>query len=337
MAEPGSGAGVVSAEPPRPRALSVDLSRILWRYGILVVWALIIVAFSILRPTTFSTFGNAQTIAGSQAVLVIIALGLLTPLAAGEFDASVSSVTGVSLVLMGWLNVIHHWPLEWAIAVALLVGLAVGAVNAFFVVVAQVDSIVVTLGTGTLLIGVAVGTNSLSTGGISRGLVAAVHTSVFGLPLAFFYGLLLTLVAWYVFSYTPLGRYLYFVGASRSVARLSGIRVDLIRAGSFIVSGFISALAGVILAGWLGAADPNVSTLYLLPAFAAVFLGSSVFEPGRLNPWGTFVAVYFLVTGVTGLELMGLAGWIEQVFYGSSLVLAVALSRLAARRRVPGL
>jgi ribose transport system permease protein len=311
-----------------------DVPTLLWRYGILFVWLVIAIIFSVLRPDTFFTFGNLQTIAGSQAVLVFVALALVPTLAAGEFDASVSSVTGIALVLIGWLNVLHNWPIGWAIAAALAVGLLVGAVNAFFVVVAQVQSIVVTLGMGTLLIGAAVGLNAQSTGGISMNLVNAAHINLLGLPLAFFYGLLLTAILWYVFSFTPLGRYIYFVGAGRSVARLSGIPVDGIRAGSFIAGSFLSALAGVLLAGWISASDPNVGPSFLLPAFAAAFLGSSVLEPGRFNPWGTFIAVYFLVTGVVGLELIGLAGWIEQVFYGASLILAVAISRFATRRRL---
>ena len=326
--EGGRPAG--QAESPR----RIDVTDILLRYGILIVWFLIAIVFSILRPDTFFTFGNLETIAGSQAVLVFVSLALLPTLIAGEFDVSVSSVTGVSLVLIGWLNVLHNWPIGWAVAVALGVGIAVGLTNAFFVVVAQVPSIVVTLGMGTLLIGVAVGINSLSTGGISQGLVNGAHNDIAGLPLAFYYGVLVTAIFWYVLSHTPLGRYLYFVGASRNVARLSGIPVNGIRAGTFVLGSLMSALAGVLLAGWISASDPNVGPTFLLPAFAAAFLGSSVFEPGRFNPWGTFAAVYFLVTGVTGLELLGVSGWIEQVFYGASLILAVAISRFAARRRL---
>lgn len=330
-----AGAATVPAKPPRfAGARRPDIGAILWRYGILFVWLLITIVFSILRPDTFFTFGNLQTIAGSQAVLVFVALALVPTLAAGEFDASVSSVTGIALVLIGWLNVLHNWPIGWAIAAALAVGLLVGAANAFFVVVAQVQSIVVTLGMGTLLIGAAVGLNAQSTGGISQNLINAAHVNLLGLPLAFYYGLILTAILWYVFSFTPLGRYIYFVGGGRSVARLSGIPVDGIRAGSFIAGSFLSALAGVLLAGWISASDPNVGPSFLLPAFAAAFLGSSVLEPGRFNPWGTFIAVYFLVTGVVGLELLGLAGWIEQVFYGASLILAVAISRFATRRRL---
>ncbi len=311
----------------------LDVPGLLWRYGVILVWLLIAIIFSILEPTTFFTFGNLQTIAGSQAVLVIIALALIPTLIASEFDASIAAIAGISMVLVAWLNVLQHWPIGWAIAFALLVGIVIGAVNAFFVVVADVASIVVTLGMGTLLLGAAVGIDPVSTGGVSQLLVNATHTNILGLPLAFYYGVLLTVVAWYIFSYTPVGRYAYFVGAGRSVARLSGIPVNRIRAGSFIVAGFLSALAGVVLAGWVGASDPSVGGTYLLPAFAAAFLGSSVLKPGHFNPWGTFIAVYFLVTGVVGLELLGLASWIDQVFYGGSLILAVAISRLATRRR----
>src|SRR5581483_6228395 len=115
----------------------------------------------------------------------------------------------------------------------------------------------------------------------------------------------------------------------RDVARLSGIRVDLIRGATLMFSAVLAALAGILLAGQLGSSDPNAANQYLLPAFAAAFLGATAITPGRFNAWGSFVAVYFLLTGITGLELLGLSGWIEQVFYGGSLAVAVTLSRLA--------
>jgi ribose transport system permease protein len=115
------------------------------------------------------------------------------------------------------------------------------------------------------------------------------------------------------------------------VARLAGVRVNAIRAGALVATSAVAAIAAVVQAGILSSADPNVSASYLLPAFSAAFLGSTTIVPGRFNAWGTFVAVYFLVTGITGLELLGLSGWIEQVFYGASLILAVALARIVAR------
>ena len=106
--------------------------------------------------------------------------------------------------------------------------------------------------------------------------------------MSFYFGLLLTAIVWYVYRYTPLGRYLYFVGANREVARLTGVRVNAIRAGSLIATSTIAGVAGVVFAETLGSADPNISTTFLLPAFASAFLGSTSIVPGRFNPWGTF-------------------------------------------------
>jgi len=333
---PSSARGALSrlARPSRLPALSrIDFADLANRYGLLFALGLLIAVFSAILPTTFFTAINFQTILGSQAVLVVLTLGLLIPLTAGEFDLSIAGVLTLSTVLVGYLNVDYGWPIGLAVVTALCAGVFVALVNVFFVLVIGIESIVVTLGTGTLLVGASLGINNITIGGISQNLVNAARDELFGIQLVFYYGLALVVLIWYMFEYTPLGRYLYFVGAGREVARLSGIRVDAIRAGSLVASGFMGALAGVLLAGVLGASDPNVGGSYLLPAFAGAFLGATAIVPGRFNAWGSFVAVYFLVTGITGLELLGLSGWIEQVFYGGSLVLAVALARLAAKRR----
>ena len=335
QSSPASGEPTATDAPTNEEAalqrghFSEKLADLGARYGILVVWGLVIALFGALRPETFLTTANFQTIFGSQAVLLILAIGLTISLTAGEFDLSFAGVMSVSLVLVGWLNVEHHWAIGLAVLVAIAASFLIGCTNAFFVLVVGVESIVVTLGTGTLLVGIGIGINNLTIG-ISQHLVDPVRAQLFGIPMAFYFGLLLTAIVWYVYRFTPLGRYLYFVGANREVARLTGVRVNAIRAGSLIATSTIAGIAGVIFAGTLGSADPNISTTFLLPAFASAFLGSTAIVPGRFNPWGTFIAVYFLITGITGLELLGLAGWVENVFYGGSLVLAVTFSRLAA-------
>jgi ribose transport system permease protein len=311
------------------------VSEFLRRYGLFVVWAATILLFSALRPSEFFTASNLQTILASQAVLLILALSLVLPSSVGEFDLSIAGVLAVSLVIVGWLNVLHHWAIGPTIAVAVLVGVLTGGVNALLVVTIGLDSIVVTLGMGTVMGGLALGININTTGGISNSLVTSSRYEVFTLPLSFYYGVLFCVLLWYVMRFTPLGRYMLFVGAGREVARLSGIRVSAIRAGALIACSTIAALDGVILGGWLGASDPNVGATYLLPAYAAVFLGATTVTPGRFNPWGTFAAVYFLVTGITGLQILGYVGWVEQVFYGASLVIAVTFSHIAGKRRVP--
>ena len=123
------------------------------------------------------------------------------------------------------------------------------------------------------------------------------------------------------------------MGANRDVAQLSGIAVARIRSGSMIFGSVFAAFAGVVFVGANNAVDPTTGPAYLLPVYAAVFLGSTVLTPGRFNPLGTAIAVVFLQTGTQGLQLLGLTGWIDQLFYGASLVVAVALPSLFRRGR----
>jgi len=137
---------------------------------------------------------------------------------------------------------------------------------------------------------------------------------------------------WFIFSKTPLGQRLLFVGRGRAVSKLNGISVDRVRVGALVTSATIAGLAGVVYVGTLGGADPSSGLSFLLPAFAAAFLGATAVMPGRFNPIGTFVAVYFLVSGITGLQQLGLQSYVQQLFYGGALIIAVALARLSRKR-----
>ena len=131
---------------------------------------------------------------------------------------------------------------------------------------------------------------------------------------------------------TPLGRHILFVGANREVARLAGIPVTYVRVGAWLTSALLCGVAGVITAAGLGGFNATSAREYFLPAFASVFLGTIAIVPGRFNPLGMFVAVYFLITGIFGLQLLGYQGWVTDVFYGGVLVAAVAASTLVQRR-----
>jgi ribose transport system permease protein len=198
-----------------------------------------------------------------------------------------------------------------------------------------IDPFIVTLGTGTFIGGVVLwisGSNTIS--GISNSLVQPVVLDRFlGIPLEFYFGLAVCVSLWYFLEFTPVGRRVLFVGRGRAVSRLSGIHVSRIRFGSLLASGLLSGLAGVLYVGTTGSADPTSGIDYLLPAFAAAFLGATTIMPGRFNPWGTVIAVYFLATGITGLQLLGVQSYVQQLFYGGALVVAVALSQAARRRQ----
>jgi ribose transport system permease protein len=314
-----------AAAPARERSRPL-LADAVERYALLAAWGITCVVFGILRPDTFLTTSNFTTIFGSQAILVVLALALLPPLTAGDYDLSVAATMTLSCMTLAILNVNHGWPIGAAVLAALGVGLAVGVVNGALVVLLDIDSLIATLGSSTFIAGVVLWvSNSQTISGVSDSLINIVVVDRFlGIPLEFYYGIALGLLLFYVFEFMPIGRRLLFVGR--------GIRVARLRWGALVVSGLISAFAGVLYAGTLGSADPTSGLSFLLPAFAAAFLGATTIIPGRFNPIGSIAAVYFLVTGITGLQLLGVQTFVQQLFYGGALVLAVALSQFARRR-----
>lgn len=313
-----------------------DRLNFIQRIALPLAWALLIVGFGIASPDVFLTAANFQTMLGSQAVLLILTLALLVPLTAGDYDLSVAAVLTLSSMMIAVLSVEQGWPIGLAVLAAIAMGALVGLINGCLIIYFGIESLIVTLGMGTFLGGITLWiSDSATISGVSRALVDAVITTKFlGVAMAFYYGLILCAIIWYVFEFTSIGRRLLFVGRGRSVSKLSGVNVSRVRIGSLVTSGTIAALAGVIYSGTTGGADPTSGTSFLLPAFAAAFLGATSVMPGRFNPWGALLAVYFLVTGITGLQILGAQSFVQQLFYGGALLCAVALSQLA-RGRVP--
>ncbi|WP_082566918.1 ABC transporter permease [Janibacter sp. Soil728] len=303
------------------------------RYGLVLVWVAMIAVYAILMPTKFWNTSTLSSILGSQSVLVFLALSAMITLVVGEFDLSIASVMGMSATTVAVLGGVHGWPIAAAVAAGVVVALVAGLVNAFFVVFMDLSSLVVTLGMATLLTGLTQmisGSNIVSVA--SDGLTAIVDHRLLGLPLSFFYGLALAALIAYVLGWTPLGRGMLFIGSNPEVARLAGIRVNRVRVGSYLAGALMAGLSGIILVGTVGGIDPSTTMTFLLPALAAVFLGTAVVQPGMFNPIGTIIAIYFLTTGIFGLQLLGFSGWIQNVFYGAGLVIAVALAKVIRSR-----
>jgi ribose transport system permease protein len=304
------------------------------RFGILALWGLMIGVYSAVEPSTFDTSGTFQTIFGSQAALVFLSMAFLCTIIVGEFvDLSVASILGLCATIVPVLSVLHHVNVALASIAAVAVGVGAGAVNGLLVVYVGVDTIVVTLGMSTLLSGIALAITHLNAvSGLSNSFGQLALANVWGLPVSFYYGIAVTLAFAYVLVFTPLGRHMQFVGANREVSRLAGVRVNAIRFGAFVAAGALCGIGGVVISAGLGGFDPTTSVTYLLPTVSAVFLGTAAIRPGRFNPLGTLIGVYFLATGILGLEELGLAGWISDVFYGAALIIAVMLTTLLRRR-----
>jgi ribose transport system permease protein len=307
------------------------------RYGVVVAWAVLIAFFGALKPSTFLTAPTFETMFGTQSALLLLALSLVITLTVGEFDLSVASILGLTATVIAVLNGEYHMPIIAAALIGIACGPLVGLINAVIVVALGVDAIIVTLGMGTFILGMAILiSHSTAIGNVSPGLINAMSYQVLGLSMSFVYAIACTIAIWYILRYTPVGRYMLFVGNGREVARLAGVRVQRIRLGAYIFGGLVAALGGVITVGLAGGIEADSTSVLLLPAFAAAFLGAAAIEPGRFNAWGTAVAIYFLTTGIVGLELLGLGAWVQDVFYGAALVVGVTISRLSRARLRPG-
>ena len=303
------------------------------RFSGIYVWIAIIVLFAVWIPDTFMTEGNFRIIAGDQAITAMLAIGLIVPLAAGVFDLSIAGVMGFSVAMVSYqLSKGISAPI--AIITTLLCGALIGAVNGFVVVKLNVDSFIATLGMSSILLA---GTYWVTDGkqiteGFTDGFLDLGSKPFLGLPLPFFYMIAVAAVMYVILEKTPLGRYLYATGGNRQAARLAGLRVERIMFGALVTSATVAALTGVILAAKLGTAAPDIGPSYLLPAFSAVFLGSTQIRAGRVNVLGTLIAIYLLATGVKGLQLAGAPSYVNDLFNGLALIVAVALAARTARR-----
>ena len=320
------------AEQARPSAVK----RLgLQRYAILIVFAAMIVSFGIAIPSTFLSIGNLSNILGGQAVLFILVMAVMLPTVMGDFvDLSLGASLGLSAMTLAVLNVQHHMPVFLACLAGIGAALVVGLINVFFVVYFDNDPFIVTLGTMTIVQGVIYiicGNNDV--GIVSGNLSNWVFNNNFlSIPLEFYYGLAIFLVVWYVLSFTPTGQQALVIGQSREVARLSGVRVNRKRSWAFILAAGIAGIAGIAYAATNGTVDPTAGSALILPAYAAVFLGTTAIRPGRINALGSLVAVYFLATGTAGLELLGTQSYIQQIFYGAALVAAVTIPKVNRER-----
>jgi len=269
-----------------------------YRWAVVLLWGVLIGIFGVLRPDSFLTAANFQTIFNSQAALAVLSLSLIPTLIVGEFDLSIAANAGVTATLVGSLNVLHGWPIGLAVVVGLLLSLTIGLVNGLIVVRLGVNTIVVTLGMATFLDGVSVAVSGSQTvGGVSTHLTAFMTSKVLGLQVVFVVAIVVVAIVSYVLRQTSTGRRMLFIGQGGEVARLTGVRVVLLRLGAFVCGGLLCGLSGIMSLGAQGGVSPSLAETQLLPAFAAAFLGTVVLDPGRFNAWGTAIAIYFLASG----------------------------------------
>jgi ribose transport system permease protein len=307
-------------------------------YGLPICTVLLIIIFSILLPNTFPTMLNLRSILGDKAIIAILSLAAMVPMAAGRIDLTV----GYGIVLWHILAIAlqTNLGLDWRVVVVivLLTGCFLGLLNGLLVEIARIDSFIATLGTGTILYAIALWYTEgrQIVGVLPKGFTQMYAWQPFGIPVVAFYVLVICLVMWIALEYTPIGRCLYAIGANPRAAELNGIPNRRFIIGAFVTSGLLGAGAGLLLAARLRIGQASVGLEYLLPALVGAFLGSTTIRPGRVNVWGTIVGVAILAVGISGIQQFGGAFYIEPLFNGVTLLIAIGLAGYSQKRRGRG-
>lgn len=319
--------------PSPPFASSTRLRTFLARYGLLLVFAAIVAAFSGLRPSAFPTTQDLKSILTAAAPLVIVAVGLTVVLVMQDFDLSFGSMIGLAGGAAVVMMAEHHASYGIAIAVAIALGVAAGTVNGFVIAYLGGSSFIITLAMGTILTGVEYTFTHQDT--IFQGIAASYarigQDTQLGFNNQIWVALAVAAAAWLLLEKTEAGRYMHAIGGNPEAARLSGINTRRLRLVGFVIVGVTASIVGILLTAQSRSSVPNMGIPYLLPAFAGAFLGSAVFRPGEFNVPGTVVGVLLLGTIQTGLTMLNLQTYAINLVQGAILVGAVLVSRLGQR------
>ena len=326
-------------EPTKAELETLSTVQKLWRlapvFGLPIFTIVLVVLFSLLLPDTFPTMLNMRSILNDKSIIAILSLAAMIPMMAGRIDLTV----GYGIVLWHVLAIALQtkmgisWPM--ACVIVILLGCVLGLINGFLVELAQIDSFIATLGTGTILYALAqwYTEGRQIIGVLPKGFTELYSSMPLGIPVSAFYVAAIAIALWAVAEYLPIGRYLYAIGANQRAALLNGIPTRRYVIGSFVASGVLGAIAGILLAARLRIGQASVGLEFLLPALVGAFLGSTTIKPGRVNVWGTLFGVAILAIGISGIQQMGGDFYVEPLFNGITLLIAIGLAGYAQRRR----
>lgn len=305
--------------------------------SIVYIYVIGFVLFTVVTPDLWLSPVTHQSVLNiSFAIPGIVALALILPLLGGVFDLSIAGTISLSTITVAVLVSRQGWSVPAAIAAALAVSCVAGVVNGILVVTIGINSFIATLGSNAVLLAIAEwlsggiqvtgfpdGFNDLATGEVVPGVqVKVVYLAV------------LAVLLWYVVEHTPFGRYLQATGDNVEATKLAGVRTARYTFISLVCSAAIAGVAGVVQTANVGAGSATAGSAFLLPAFAAAYLGATQFK-GRFNVWGTLAAIWVLASGIQGVTLaVGSYSWLNNAFFGTALIIAVGLSRLLERLRL---
>ena len=302
--------------------------------GLPLAFVLAVVGFGLAQPETFLSAANLKQITSSAATPAILAAGLTLPLVMGSFDLSVGSMVGVGGASAVALMSLHGAPWYVSVLVAFAIAVAVGLINGFVIVRLRVSAFITTLAMATILLGVEyLFTNQVTLySGISPTYLKFGQAHPFaGISVQVWIALVVAIVLLTVLELTEVGRHMYAIGSNRQAAYLAGLRIPVLETSGFVIAAICAAIVGILITAQAGASTPNAGAPYLLPAYAAAFLGTAAFRRGRFNIAGSVLGALFLATISSGLTILNISTALIDIVQGGILILAVLLTGFGGR------
>lgn len=300
-------------------------------YGTLLGFLLVVGFFSATRPQAFLNPLNLRNILEQVSILAIMAATMTIVMVVGDFDLSVGSLASLSGVLTANF-LLKGTPVEVAILLGLALGAIAGGLNGLLVSHLGLSAFVGTLATMTAFRGLALWyTDGATLFGLPDRFLSIGQGAIGTLPVPILIMLAVMAAGWITLTQTTLGRRWYAVGGNPEAAFLSGINVQKLRLGAFVLSGLGASLAGIVLTSRLASAHPLAGEPFMLTSIAAVFLGMTMFREGQPNIPGSLIGVLILGVLSNGLNILQVNTYIQDVLTGGIIVIAVLTSRLARR------
>jgi rhamnose transport system permease protein len=300
--------------------------------GLLLVVLLGVVAFNITQSPVYLTTQNGINLFQLSIEKVIVALVMTFIIINGEIDLSVASMMGLSACVLAWMYNAGQ-PLAVCVAASLAVGIVGGAFNGLWIAYAGLPSLAVTLAGLIMFRGFArVLVEDRSIGDFPQWFDDLGQQTLVGpFPLSLIIFFLLLVLAVIILQYSGMGRYIYVIGNNREVARYSGVEVRRVKSALFIASGFVAALAGVLLAARLGAVRGSTAEGFELDIITIVLLGGVSIFGGTGTLFGVLLSILLVLNLRNGMGLLNISGNAQTGVIGSLLILSVFVPNIAAR------
>lgn len=298
--------------------------------AMLGAFVLLCAVLSVLAPR-FLTVGNIGNLFWQATTVGIIAIGQTFVILTAGIDLSVGGIAAISAMCGGLL--IAHFGVGGGVAAILLIGAAVGMVNGFLVAYAQLAPFIVTLGMMSITRSLTyVSTNGHSLTGLPKAYRFFGYDEVFGIQFYTIVLIGLFIIGQILLTKTKLGRFWYAIGSNEEASRLAGVNIRLFKSLAYVITGFLSAVAVVILTSRLGAVDPDTGVGIELDTIAAVVIGGCSLAGGKGSLIGTFIGVFLITVLHNGLNLIGVSPFWQGSAVGTVIIVSVLMDRLLRRR-----